>query len=66
MAGGAPIANGLSVHSLSVHLSVLSSPLLERTPTPEWGVDDGVNVNEGPVLLAVGAGAAIFHMTDGR
>ena len=58
--------NGLSVHGLSVnlsvlifHLSVLSSPLLERTPTPEWVVDDGVNLNEDSVLPAVGAGAAV-------
>ena len=54
MAGGAPIANGLSVH-----LPALSSPFLEGTQTPEWGVDTGVNVNEEPVLLAVDAGAAV-------
>ena len=42
---------------MAVHMLVVSSPLLEGTPTPEWGVDAGVHVNEEPVLLAVDAGA---------
>ena len=32
--------------TVAMHMLVLSSPLLEGTPTPEWGVDAGVNVNE--------------------
>lgn len=41
---------------MAMHLLVLSSPLLEGTPTPEWGVDAGVNVNEEhPPLCTVNA-----------